>query len=89
MAEVTPKLVYEGSHQSIEPFGSVAGHDGQECPIFIRLAASGDGVVYVDLADEFREKLHEKPEAVASCADELSAMLRDAVLREGVAGEVS
>lgn len=89
MAEVTPKLVLEGV--SIHPLelGDVTLDTGEVCPVIVRIAAGLHSICYVDLSNEFRCSLHSKPQAALVIADELTAMLRDAILREFVATVVS
>lgn len=89
MAEDNPELVFEERGGPFQPMGFVTTGDGKRFPVFARLAFGTDKTILVDLGRLFVQALHQRPELIAPTADQLAAILRDAIQREGVAGVVA
>lgn len=89
MAEDAPELLYEERLGGPQPMGVITGGDGKKFPVFARLAVGPNKTILVDLGVRFSKALQDHPGDVASTADELAAILRDAIMREGVAGVVA
>ena len=83
MAETKPQLVSEQRDLAPEPMGMMTQGDGRKFPVFARLAFGPDKIISIDFGKNFVAALHDaSPEIVQATADELSSMLRDAILRE-------